>query len=252
MVKGGNEMKVKEVADLVGISVRTLHHYDEISLLVPEETTLSGYRMYSEENLEMLQQILFFRELGFPLKQIRKILESPEFDRLEALVLQRGMLEDKRKKLDQMIETIDQTIMYRKGEATMTNEEKFKGFDFSNNPYEQEARERWGNDSVDKLNKKLKSSEQKEALANKCNDLYKRLADIRKSSPSSAEAQQLIGEWYRLLNNNFGNYSLDAFKGLGQMYVTDERFTENIDQHGEGLAQFMADAMIIYADNQQR
>ncbi|WP_416149843.1 MerR family transcriptional regulator [Salipaludibacillus sp. HK11] len=245
-------MKVKEVADLVGISVRTLHHYDEIGLLVPEETTLSGYRMYSKENLERLQQILFFRELGFPLKKIKKILESPTFDRLEALVLQREMLKNKREKLDQMMETIDQTIRYQKGEMTMTNEEKFKGFDFSNNPYEQEARERWGDETVDKYNKKMNqmSSLKQEELQDQCNAIYRKLALIREYSPGSNEAQALIGEWFHLINT-FGNYSLDAFKGLGQMYVADQRFTDNIDQYGEGLAVFMSEAMTIYADDQK-
>ena len=89
-------MKVKEIADLVGISVRTLHHYDEIGLLIPEKTTDAGYRVYSDKNLETLQQILFFKELGFPLKKIKEIIDSPSFDRQEALELQHKMLLEKR------------------------------------------------------------------------------------------------------------------------------------------------------------
>jgi DNA-binding transcriptional MerR regulator len=137
-------LKVKEVADLVGISVRTLHHYDEIGLLNPGKITDSGYRLYSDENLETLQQILFFRELDFPLKKIKELITSPSFNRLEALELQRKMLLEKRNRLDKMIATIDKTSQHTKGEIQMSNKEKFEGFDFSNNPYEKEARERWG------------------------------------------------------------------------------------------------------------
>jgi DNA-binding transcriptional MerR regulator len=243
-------MKVKEVADLVGISVRTLHYYDEIGLLTPEETTESGYRLYSDENLETLQQILFFKELGFPLKKIKEIINSPSFDRHEALVLQQKMLLEKRKRLDKMIATIEKTIQHMKGEIQMTNKEKFEGFDFSHNPYEQEARELWGDEAVDKANAKLgnMTKEEQEAMSKEMNSIYQKLASLRNGSPESDEAQAAIKEWYDFLNNNFGNYSLEAFKGLGQMYVDDERFTKNIDQFGEGLAKFMRDAMAVFAD----
>ncbi|OPA79271.1 MerR family transcriptional regulator [Paenibacillus selenitireducens] len=239
-------MKVKEVADLVGISVRTLHHYDEIGLLTPEETTEAGYRLYSDQNLETLQQILFFRELGFPLKKIKEILSSPTFDQEEAFRLHRKMLLDKRKQLDQLIMTLDKTIQHSKGEIHMSNQEKFEGFDFSHNPYEQEARERWGDEAVDKANTKAAGfgPDKQEQF----NEIYRNLAAIRHTSPDSEEAQAGIQVWYAFLNE-MGEYSLEAFKGLGQMYVCDARFTKNIDKFGEGLAVFMRDAMAFYADN---
>lgn len=245
-------MKVKEVADLVGISVRTLHHYDEMGLLTPEETTESGYRLYSQDNLELLQQILFFKELGFPLKQIKEIIHNPSYDRQEALNLHRQMLLEKRRRLDQMIATVDKTIQYTKGEITMTNKEKFEGFDFSHNPYEQEARERWGDKAVDSSNAKVESLPRKEqdGMLAAMNEIYTKLASLRNESPDSPEAQVAIREWYDFLNQ-LGSYSLEAFKGLGQMYVDDERFTKNIDKFGEGLAVFMRDAMAVYADNNQ-
>ncbi|ENQ3106109.1 MerR family transcriptional regulator [Bacillus cereus] len=242
-------MKVKEVADLVGISVRTLHHYDEIGLLTPEETTESGYRLYSDDNLETLQQILFFKELGFPLKKIKEIINNPSFDRQEALVLHRKMLIEKRSRLDKVIATIDKTIQHSKGEIQMTNKEKFEGFDFSQNPYEQEARERWGNEAVDKANKAASSMTKEKQ--EEYNAIYRKLATLRSDSPESEQAQEAIQEWYNYLQN-FGHYSLDAFKGLGQMYVDDERFTKNIDQFGEGLAKFMCDAMAVYADRNKK
>ncbi|MRX54357.1 MerR family transcriptional regulator [Bacillus idriensis] len=242
-------MKVKEVADLVGISVRTLHHYDEIGLLTPDEMTASGYRLYSSENLETLQQILFFKELGLPLKKIKEIISSPSFDREEALMLHRKMLLEKRNRLDQMIATVEKTIKHTKGEIEMSQKEKFEGFDFSQNPYEQEARERWGDDAVNKAN--AKAAGMTKEMQENFNNLYRKLADLRHESPSSEESQAAIGEWYVLLNE-FGDYSLDAFKGLGQMYVDDERFTKNIDKFGEGLAAYMRDAMAVYADNHKK
>lgn len=242
-------MKIKEVANLVGISVRTLHHYDQIGLLVPSGATAAGYRLYSDNDLEVLQQILFFKELGFPLKTIKEIINNPSFNREEALTMHRDMLLEKRKQLSEILDTVEKTIQYYKGEIQMTNKEKFEGFDFSQNPYEQEARERWGNPAVDEANKKVSgmSAEQQAQF----NTIYRNLTTLRKSSPQSAEAQAGIQEWYTFLNT-IGNYSLDAFKGLGQMYVADERFTQNIDQFGEGLAQFMCDAMAYYADSRKK
>lgn len=129
--KGGKKLlKVKEVAELVGISVRTLHHYDEIGLLKPDKTE-SGYRLYSQEHLDDLQQILFFRELGFPLKKIKEIMKEPSFDRENALKIHRKMLVEKSIQIHQMITTIDKTLQHKKGEINMTNKEKFAGFDFS-------------------------------------------------------------------------------------------------------------------------
>ncbi|WP_147803843.1 MerR family transcriptional regulator [Alkalicoccus halolimnae] len=246
-------MKIKEVADLVGISVRTLHHYDEIGLLPPEEITESGYRLYSEENIEMLQQILFFKELGFSLKEIKKIISSSSFNRQEALILQRKMLVEKRKRLDKMIVTIDKTIKSGRGEIEMTNEEKFEGINFQDNPYEQEARERWGDSYVDTADKKLRKMSQDEQtdLSERWDMILNKLADLREQPPESREVQETIKEWYEFLNHNFSSYSPDMFYGLGQLYIDDERFTKNIDKHGKGLAEFMSEAMKIFAVNQK-
>lgn len=113
-------MKVKEVSELASISVRTLHHYDEIGLLVPDEITAAGYRMYSDANLERLQQILFFKELGFSLKEIKNIIDDPTFSAEEALHMHKLILLEKRQRLDQMIATIDKTVLHLRGEIKMT------------------------------------------------------------------------------------------------------------------------------------
>lgn len=243
-------MRVKEVAELVGVSVRTLHYYDEIGLLTPDSTTESGYRLYSDDNLDTLQQILFFRELGFSLKEIKRILGSPSFNRQEALIMHRKMLRKKRDQLDKMLGTIDKTIKHLKGELEMANEEKFRGFDFSHNPYEEEARKIWGDKAVDDSNTKIAcmSEDKQRALVEEMESIYRRLAALRHGPPESDEAQAAIKAWYDLLNANFSTYSPETFKTLGQMYVDDERFTESIDRFGKGLAVFMRDAMAVFAD----
>lgn len=241
-------MLVKEVADMVGISVRTLHHYDAIGLLTPEVSE-TGYRIYASHHMERLQQILFFKELGFSLRNIKEIMNQPAFDQIEALNSHRDMLLEERKRIDKMLTTIDKTIKHKKGEVHMTDKEKFVGFNFNQNPYEKEARERYGDKKVDELNKVVScmSKENKVGFEAKFNTVYQNLAKIRDGSPSSEIAQKEIKKWYDLLNT-IGHYPLEAFKQLGNMYLEDERFKENIDQFGEGLAQFMRESMAIYAD----
>ncbi|WP_093107345.1 MerR family transcriptional regulator [Salimicrobium album] len=241
-------MKVKEMAELSGVSVRTLHHYNDIGLLVPEEVTEAGYRIYSDKNLEVLQQILFFKELGLPLEKIKEIMHNPSFDRREALLMQRDTLYSKRERLDEVIRTIEKTIQELKGEIQMSNREKFTGFDFGHNPYEEEARERWGDQVVDESEEKVKKMTGYDQ--EKFNEIFRELALIRGVSPESEIAQEKIDIWYHYLNE-VGNYSPHAFEGLGHMYVNDERFTENIDQFGEGLAEFMYNAMSVYAERKK-
>ncbi|MDQ0208821.1 MerR family transcriptional regulator [Alkalicoccobacillus murimartini] len=238
-------LKIKEVANLVGISVRTLHHYDEIGLLSPDEVTESGYRLYSQNNIDDLQHILFYRELDVPLKKIKEIMSRPDFDQVEALQRHQQMLEERRNQIDQMIVTIERTLRFKKGEIQMSNKEKFKGFDFTGwNEHEDEARKHWGDEVVDDAAANVKGKEKE--LGDEMNRIYRELATVRQVDPGSKKAQELIGEWYRFLNQ-IGTYSLDAFSGLGDMYVADERFTQNIDQFGDGLAIFMRDAMKEYA-----
>lgn len=247
--EGGYEMNVKEIADLVGISVRTLHHYDDIGLLKPHKTTDAGYRVYAQDEIDLLQHILFFKELGFPLKQIKDIVHDPHFDQAEALHHHRKMLVNKKENIGKMIQTIDQSIAHLRGDGPMENKDKFTSFDFRHNPYEQEARDRWGDKAVDTSNENVKEMDT-EQIETDMNELFRQLAAIRHEDPASEIAQKEIEKWYTLLNT-FGTYSLEAFKGLGDMYVADVRFTKNIDQFGDGLATFMCEAMDVFAENKQ-
>src|SRR5690625_121283 len=241
-------LQVKEVAKLTGVSVRTLHYYDEINLLTPNKLS-SGYRQYKEYHLERLQQILFFKNIGFSLKAIKNMIDDPNFNQLEALQLQKELLMKKRKHIDTLIKTVNKTIDYQKGEINMSQEEKFIGFDFSKNEYEQEARERWGDKAVDDSNERINKMayNEKSEFKQQFNQIYRDLANMRKLAPDAEEVQGKIGEWYAMLNK-IGTYSYEAFANLGEMYVADERFTKNIDQFGEGLAQFMKEAMEIYSE----
>lgn len=245
-------MQTKELAELTGVSVRTLHHYDKVGLLVPQKDNLNGYRIYSESDVDKLQQILFFKELDFPLKKIKQILDDPSFDKTKALELQQQLLAEKKHRIETMLITLDQTIRNEKGEITMTNEEKFTGFDFSTNPYEEEARQLWGDKTFEQANKTIKNKSEQEQLSLKesFDAEFRHLATVRKLSPTSEKAQQAIDHFFHYLNDTHGNiYSLEVFAGLGEMYLADERFTKNIDQFGDGLSAFLKDAMAVYAKN---
>ena len=241
-------MYIKEAAAQAGVSIRTLHHYDQIGLLSPD-TGEQGYRIYTEEDLIRLQQILFFRELGFTLSRIKEMLNDPQFDRNAALQLQRKALLEKRERLDCIIRTIEKTIKTEKEGGTMTNEERFAGFDLSSNPYEEEAIERWGEAAVKKMKKNTEDlpKGQRNELETKLNALFSKLAENMPQGPGSREAQASVAEWYQYLNE-IGDYSPEAFKGLGLIYVEDERFKKHMEQYGEGFAQFMCEAMEIHAD----
>ncbi len=244
-------MTISEVAALTGVSVRTLHHYDRIGLLCPGRNPDNGCRTYSEQDLDRLQQILFFKACGFALDKIGKLLASESFDQEEAFLLQKKYLLYEKKRIDAMLTTLEKTLMSMKGETTMTTKEKFGGFDMSHNPYEEEARRLWGDETVNRSKNHVESLSAKEqdALAKGMNELFSRLASLRHHAPDSEIAQQAMAEMYRYFNENFGiRYSPEAFAGVGQLYITDPRFTKNIDQYGEGLSAFLAEAMGIYAE----
>ncbi|MGI6403790.1 MAG: MerR family transcriptional regulator [Oscillospiraceae bacterium] len=248
-------MKINEVASLAGVSVRTLQHYDKIGLLCPDRNPENGYRQYSEKDLDQLQQILFFKELGFPLAKIQKLLISPSFDREQALTLQKKYLLHQKKRIETMLDTLDKTMQSMKGTRTMTQKEKFSGFDMSQNPYEEEARRLWGDEAVDQSKTYLEGmpAEKQKDIAKGLEDLFVQLAQIRTQSPGSDMAQEAMDRMYRYFNGNFGyQYTLEAFAGVGQLYISNPRFTEYIDQFGEGLSAFLAEAMRIYAANQSQ
>lgn len=240
-------MKIQEVADLTGTTVRTLRYYDEIGLLPPSRITPAGYRLYDEASLETLQQILFFRELDFPLENIRRIMDDPHYDRKQALAHQKELLCQKRDRLNGLIDLLERRI---KGETTMSFEE----FDMSQieahkQKYAQETQERWGGTDAYKESARKSARYGKDdwqRIGVESEAIMQGFAALRGQDPTCSEAQALCARWQQHISRNFYNCTKEILAGLGQMYVLDERFTQNLDQYGEGTAAFMAQALAAY------
>ncbi|GAB2546330.1 MerR family transcriptional regulator [Gracilibacillus alcaliphilus] len=251
--------KIKEVADLAGVSVRTLHHYDEIGLLSPDTTTEAGYRLYSEKNLEVLQQILFFRELDFPLKKIKEIINSPDFDRYQVMLQQRDQLLEKRYRLDQIIIAINKTIQHMKGEMEMTTEGKFEAFkermlEDNEQKYGKEIREKYGEETVETSNAKWRGMSQQDyqAMLRLEQELFELLEQAYATGdPGSDLAQAAAAKHKEWLMYSWSEYSKEAHAGLAEMYVTDERFTAYYDKHVKDGTVFLRDAILIYTGKKE-
>jgi DNA-binding transcriptional MerR regulator len=240
---------VGQVAKLSGVSVRTLHHYDEIGLLHPSERTTAGYRIYGDADLAKLQQVLFFRELGFALDDIARIMNDPTFSPREALLLQHRMLRDKAAQLDRMAEAVDAALDTIEKGTTMDEKEMFEVFgDFDPKEYEAEARERWGETDA------YKESARRTARYTK--DDWKRVMDEQKAvsaayvermeagdAPDSPEVFKVVEQHLASINDNFYTIPGEMFGNLANVWVDDPRFTKNIDKAKPGLAQFQHDAV---------
>ncbi|AAK81402.1 DNA-binding transcriptional MerR regulator [Clostridium acetobutylicum] len=242
-------MKINEVAKLTGITIRTLHYYDEIGLLKPSEITGAGYRLYDENSLSKLQQILFFRELEFPLNEIKEIMRSSQYDTAEALKRQKELLIKKRERIDKLITLVENTI---KGEGKMSFEEfDMTEIEESKKKYAKEVKERFGgSDAYIESEKKTSNygREEWQKINDECKNILKAFADNRDKAPESKEVQELVKEWQLFITESFYNCTNDILRGLGYMYVEDERFKKNIDSNGEGTAEFISKAIKIYCE----
>lgn len=232
---------VHEVSKLTGVSVRALHHYDSIGLLKPAKISEAGYRLYDDASLLRLQQIMLFRELRFPLKDIRRILDSPDFDASEALETQIKLLELQRERLSEIIDSARE--LQRTGVKLMKLE-KFSREKIEE--YEAEAKKRWGGTSeYAEFAKKPKDGvrEASEGLM----ELFARFGVLVGTAPASDEAISLAGELRQYISENFYDCSKEVFASLGQMYTADSRFRDNIDSKGgAGTAEFASAAIEEY------
>lgn len=240
-------MKINEVATLTGITVRTLHYYDEIGLLKPSEITAAGYRLYDNAALDTLQQILFFREMDFSLQEIKEIMQNPHYDKNEALAKHRELLLQKRKRLDALIFLVTTTLQ---GETDMS----FKQFDkteleTAKSQYAAEAKERWGDtDAYAEHAKKTSAYTDAnwQAAQAESEAILTEFGKLRATPPESEAAQALVKKWQDYITANFYQCTPEILSGLGSMYVSDAQFTQNIDKHGAGTGAFMAEAIAVF------
>ncbi|HWI61065.1 MAG TPA: MerR family transcriptional regulator [Symbiobacteriaceae bacterium] len=240
---------VKAVAELAGISIRTLHHYDEIGLLKPAQTSASGYRLYTDSDLERLQQVLFFKELDFGLTEIRAIVDSPDFDRRQALLQHRELLLQKRDRVKKLIESVDKTLNAMERGISMEKKDMFEGFDHSQ--YEQEAEQRWGQSEEYKESARRTKKYTKadwDQIKQEGAEVYEGLVSVMDRDPADPEVQEWVRRHHEQINKWFYKCSLEIYRNLGIMYVADERFTANIDKYAPGLSVFLRDAMAAYCD----
>ncbi len=242
---------VKAVAELAGISIRALHHYDEIGVLRPASNSASGYRLYTNADLEKLQQVLFFRELGFSLQEIKAIVNSPGFDRKQALLSHRRLLQEKQRRLEKLIRSVDETIDSMERGIRMDEKEMFEGFDKAQlEEWREEARQRWGSEQVDESWRRASKYNKEDwaAMQHETREINEGLAARMDRDPSDPEVQALIGRHFRQIDERFYTVTPEIYRGLGELYVSDPRFTANYDNVKPGLAQFMRSAMRVYAD----
>ncbi|MCK9351925.1 MAG: MerR family transcriptional regulator [Candidatus Paceibacterota bacterium] len=244
---------VHQLAELAGVSVRTLHYYDQVGLLKPAGVKKNGYRYYDEPELLKLQQILFFRELDFSLEDIREILSSPSFDMKEALRDQRKAIEIRKKRLTGLMQTIDKTLNKLNKKIIMEDEELYGNFSKEEaEAYAKEARERWGNTDAYKQSRERVKKMGKEGMKKVLEESGKLTLEIvecmKAGEPATGErAQKLIARHYDGLRA-FYEPNLEMYTGLAEMYVADERFKKNYEKVAEGLAEYMREGMVCFAE----
>ncbi|QUG43324.1 MerR family transcriptional regulator [Psychrobacillus sp. INOP01] len=248
------EYTVQKLGLLAGISTRTLRYYDEIGLLKPARINSSGYRIYGATEVNRLQQILFYRELGVNLDSIKEIMTSPTFDGTTALKEHREKLLEKRAQLDALINNVDKSIQQTERKISMTDKEKFEGFkqklvDDNEKKYGKEIREKYGEDAINKSNAKVKgmTNEQYEEIQKLEEQLFNNLKSAMDTGDPAGELAQKAADLHKQwLCFYWDQYSKEAHVGLAEMYVADERFTAYYDKVQTGATIFLRDAIVIY------
>lgn len=250
------EYTIQALARLSGVTSRTLRWYDSIGLLRPERVTQAGYRIYGPEQVDRLQQILFFRELGMPLKDIGAILDDPQFDRQAALQSHLAELGRERERLDRLIAAVEQTLLDAKGEITMTDKEKFTAFqrkavEENEEKYGKEIRGKYGDKAVDESNRAFLSMSQEENKMWKALDEEIRTA-LEKAvaageDPAGEEGQRIAALHAKWLSYGGQSCTPAKHRGIAELYVLDERFTAYYDRATPGCARFLRDAVAVYA-----
>ena len=248
------EYAVQKLAQMAGISTRTLRYYDEIGIFKPARINSSGYRIYGEAEIDQLQQILFYRELGVSLESIKEIVTSPSFNGAQALREHHEKLLEKREQLDVLISNVEKTLEVTEGRRNMMDQEKFEGFkkklvENNETKYGQEVREKYGEETVNKSNQRVKGMSQEQYI-----EVTKLATDVAETlhvafeagDPAGKLAQKAADLHRQWLSYYWDSYTKEAHAGLSQMYVDDPRFTAYYDEKQPGTAAFLRDAIHIY------
>lgn len=240
-------INIGEMAKRAGVSVRTLRHYDAVGLLKPSCITQAGYRLYDQAALARMEQILYFRELGFALDEIKSMMQSPDYDASEAMQRQKKLLEMQRLRIDAMIGRLDEAIMGmgapRLEVFDMSEIEKAK------RQYADEAKERWGSTAAYQESEKRTAQYTKadwQSVQSGMERLFAQFAAVRDLDPADERVQRLVKDWQQYISDHMYTCTDEILLGLGQMYVADERFKANIDRCGEGTAACMSRAIAAY------
>lgn len=250
------EYTINKLAQMSGVTTRTLRYYDQIGLLKPARLNSSGYRLYGQREIDLLQHILFYRELDVSLEDIDAMLHDPNFDEAAALLSHYNKLKQKRARLEQIMATVEKTIANKKGEMIMQDDEKFEGLkgkmiEENEQKYGSEIRDKYGDEKINASNAKMMGMSQGDFKA--MNQLGEEMFTLLEKAhatgnPSSDAAQKLAAKHKEWLTYSWPSYSKEAHAGLAHMYVADERFTAYYDALVPGGAAFLRDAILIYTE----
>lgn len=248
------EYRIHQMARLAGVSTRTLRYYDGIGLLSPSRAAENGYRLYGQKEVDRLQQILFYRELGVPLETVRELVRAPGYDAAGALEEHLSALKAQKERLEVLIANVEKTIAALKGEITMSDKEKFEGFKRklvmeNEAQYGGEIRRKYGDAAVDAGNEKLlglteEEYEREQELSRRINETLKRA--LEQGDPAGPLAQEVCALHREWLGYFWPNYSRAAHLGLGEMYAEDPGFRKYYDDIEVGCAEFLRDALRVY------
>lgn len=240
--------QIGEAAAMTGVSIRTLRYYDKIGLLVPAEISEAGYRYYTEREISLLQQILFYRELEFSLEEIKPLLSAPETVRMQALKGRRELLIMKREHIDGLIRLAEETIGGKemtKPRITTEDMERVRG------QYAAEIRSKYGSSEEYAESERRYSaftSADKDRLAAEQDEIFSAFAKLAGHSPESPEVQELVKRWQKFITANYYPCTTEILAGLGKLYTADTRFGDNLNAYGDGTAEIMSRGIAIYCD----
>lgn len=249
-----NMYTVKQFAKLAGVSVRTLHYYDELGLLKAESVGANGYRHYGDAAVLKLQQILFYRELDLSLEQIKSILGSPDFDVLNALHSHKEALQGRVKRLERLIQTVDTTLQQLKGRKTMNAKGLFEGFsEEEQEKYAKEAEQMYDPETVKASNRRWKAytPAEKERILTEGRSIITDLAKAMPKGASAPQVQAVVARWHKHMQY-FWSPNDEQLLGLADLYNDDPRFKSNYETAAPGLAGFMHEAVKVYVKNRKK